>query len=111
MGDGWCHVMCCVHKRWGGGALVGERRVGLASLVDGRSSEFLVDFNRGGAAYEAFLEQENEAQIASLGNKVSELRALSIHIGQHVKSDNALLDELDGNFNSALPSPRVSGAL
>ncbi|KAL1504074.1 hypothetical protein AB1Y20_010484 [Prymnesium parvum] len=55
---------------------------------------------KGGAAYEAFLEEDNDAQIRSLGSKVSELRALSINIGQHVKSDNALLDELDGNFDS-----------
>ena len=47
------------------------------------------------------MEQENDAQIGALGNKVSELRALSIQIGNHVKGDNKLLDDLDGNFDSA----------
>ena len=45
------------------------------------------------------MEQENDAQINVLGNKVSELRALSIQIGQHVKSDNTLLDDLSNNFD------------
>lgn len=57
-------------------------------------------YSQGSAAYEAFMEQENDAQIGALGSKVSELRALSIQIGQHVKNDNSLLDDLDENFNS-----------
>ena len=45
------------------------------------------------------MENENDAQLGLLGNKVSELRELSIAIGKHVKDDNTLLNDLDGNFD------------
>ena len=56
---------------------------------------------QGGAAYDAFMEQENDAKIGALGDKVSELRALTIQIGNHVKADNQELDALNGSFDSA----------
>lgn len=52
------------------------------------------------AIHESYMESENDAALGLLGNKVSELRELSIAIGKHVKDDNALLDDLDGKFDS-----------
>ena len=51
------------------------------------------------AIHESYLENENDSALAGLGSKVSELRELSIAIGKHVKDDNTLLNDLDGNFD------------
>jgi blocked-early-in-transport protein 1 len=54
----------------------------------------------GGAAYDNYLEHENDAQISNLASKVTALRDISIQIGGHVREDNRLLDDLDGGFDS-----------
>ncbi len=52
------------------------------------------------SAYDAMQEHENEAQIDALANKVNALKGIAIHIGDHVREDVRLLDNLDGNFDS-----------
>ena len=56
---------------------------------------------QGGAAYNEYLEHENDAQISALAGKVTQLRELSINIGTHVRDDNKMLNDLDGGFDSA----------
>jgi|TARA_B100000524_G_C23581911_1_gene345700 blocked-early-in-transport protein 1 len=47
------------------------------------------------------MENENDAHIGLLAGKVSQLKQLSIDIGSHVRDDNRMLNDLDGNFDSA----------
>ena len=54
----------------------------------------------GAAAYENYLQQENDAQINNLAGKVSALKDISIQIGNHIKEDNKLLGDLDGSFDT-----------
>lgn len=51
------------------------------------------------SAYDAMQEHENEMQIDALANKVNALKGIAIHIGDHVRDDNRLLDNLDANFD------------
>ena len=54
----------------------------------------------GSAAYESYLQQENDAQINNLAGKVSALKDISIQIGAHIKEDNSLLGDLDNSFDA-----------
>ena len=54
-----------------------------------------------GAAYESYMEQENDAHIGLLAGKVSQLKQLSIDIQGEIKSDIRQLDGLDSTFDSA----------
>ena len=55
----------------------------------------------GSAAYDSYLEQENDLQISQLAGKVSALKDISIQIGGHIKEDNRLLDDMGGGFDNA----------
>lgn len=55
----------------------------------------------GSAAYDSYLEQENDMQISALAGKVSALKDISIQIGGHIKEDNRLLDDMGGGFDNA----------
>ena len=85
-------------------------------LAAGRALPRLINYNgsmerrgggsgRGGASYESYMEQENDASINHLASKVSALRDISIQIGGHIKEDNRLLDDMGGSFD------RTSGML
>ena len=52
------------------------------------------------AIHESYMESQNDEALGALGNKVSELRELSIAIGKHVKEDNSLLNDLDNRSAS-----------
>ena len=54
----------------------------------------------GSAAYESYLQSENDLQINNLAGKVSALKDISIQIGNHIKEDNRLLGDLDNSFDS-----------
>jgi blocked-early-in-transport protein 1 len=45
--------------------------------------------------------QENDDQLAALGGKVSALRALSYDIEGEVRSQNELLEDMDGSVGGA----------
>lgn len=53
----------------------------------------------GGAAYDSYLEQENDLQISQLASKVTALKDISIQIGGHIKDDNRLLDDMGDGFD------------
>lgn len=58
--------------------------------------------NRGGnAALDQHMENENDAQIAALLGKVSQVKELSIQIGSHVRDDNRMLDGLGSQFDTS----------
>ena len=46
------------------------------------------------------MEQQNEERVAMLAAQVSQLKSLSIDIGNEVREQNTLLDEMDGSFGS-----------
>lgn len=54
----------------------------------------------GGAAYDSYLEGDNDAQVNLLAGKVGQLKELSIAIGSHVREDNKLLGEIDNSFDT-----------
>merc|ERR1712087_757241 len=56
--------------------------------------------NKMGSAFDDFMQKENDAQIGSLADKVSQLKEISIRIGNHVREDNKLLEGLDNNFDA-----------
>lgn len=55
----------------------------------------------GGAAYDQYMESENDALVNGLGSKVSQLKELSIMIGADVREQNKLLSDIDGSMDSA----------
>jgi blocked-early-in-transport protein 1 len=55
----------------------------------------------GAASHESYMEQESDASIALLADKVRALKGIAIDIGAHVRDDNRLLDGLDNGFDSA----------
>lgn len=55
----------------------------------------------GSAAYDAYLESENDMQIGLISSKVGALRDVAIQINGHIKEDNAMLDGLGSSFDSA----------
>jgi len=55
----------------------------------------------GTAAYDAFMESENDMQISLIKDKVGALRDVAIQINGHIKEDNAMLDGLGSSFDSA----------
>ena len=54
----------------------------------------------GGAAYDQYMESENDALVNGLGSKVSQLKELSIQIGADVREQNHLLGDLDNSFDN-----------
>ena len=46
------------------------------------------------------MEQQNEERVAMLAQQVSQLKSLSIDIGNEVREQNSLLDEMDGSFGN-----------
>ncbi|XP_013788732.1 BET1 homolog [Limulus polyphemus] len=46
------------------------------------------------------VEEENEEMVEGLKTKITALKSLSIDIGQEVRSQNGLLREMDGDFDS-----------
>jgi len=53
-----------------------------------------------GAAYTtSFMEKENDEHIGLLHGKVSQLKQMSIQIGDFVNQDNKLLDDMGGSFD------------
>eukprot|EP00045_Choanoeca_perplexa_P022744 m.10720 g.10720 ORF g.10720 m.10720 type:complete len:108 (+) comp9668_c0_seq1:88-411(+) len=53
----------------------------------------------GNLTNESMLEQENDRQVDSLRGKVSMLKELTIDIGEEVRSQNAMLGDMDGSFD------------
>lgn len=56
--------------------------------------------DRSGAAFDSYLESENDAQIGALAGKVAALKDISSQINIHIKGDNKLLDDLDNSMDS-----------
>ena len=56
---------------------------------------------RGAAAYNQYMEGDNDALVNGLASKVSQLKELSIQIGADVRESNNMLGDLDNNFDSA----------
>ena len=54
---------------------------------------------RGSAAYESYMEGENDALVNGLAGKVSQLKELSIQIGADVRDQNHLLNNIDNSFD------------
>ena len=55
---------------------------------------------RGGAAYDSYMESENDALINGLGAKVSQLKELTIAIGGDVREQNNMLNDLNSSFDN-----------
>lgn len=61
----------------------------------GSRDQCVEETNRG------LLERENDDRLAELGEQVSLLKSLTLDINNEVKSQNRLLDSMDGSFGSA----------
>ena len=53
----------------------------------------------GGAAYDQYMENENDALINGLSSKVTQLKELSIAIGGDVRDQNNMLNDLNDGFD------------
>mmetsp|Transcript_7618 Transcript_7618/g.19721 ORF Transcript_7618/g.19721 Transcript_7618/m.19721 type:complete len:125 (+) Transcript_7618:1315-1689(+) len=68
-----------------------------AALLGGYGTSTSADM---GAAYNtSFMERENDETINLLHNKVSQLKEMTIQIGDFVNQDNRMLDDMGGNFD------------
>ena len=47
------------------------------------------------------MENENDAQISALLGKVSQLKEVSVQIGNHVREDNRMLNGMGDQFDSS----------
>ena len=56
--------------------------------------------SHGGAAYEQYMESENDALINGLSGKVTQLKELTIAIGSDVREQNNMLNNLNSSFDS-----------
>lgn len=55
----------------------------------------------GGAAYDQYMEGENDALVNSLASKVTQLKDLSNAIHIDMKDQNNMLNDINGGFDSA----------